>query len=88
LYVQVVEDPVTGASKGHGFVHFETQEAADAAIERVNGMLLAGKKVWPCSRQACILVLLHGAATNLDLVRGLCWRDLCAIWQLSKCLTI
>lgn len=46
LSCKVNEDPVTGVSKGHGFVHFETQEAADAAIERVNGMLLAGKKVW------------------------------------------
>ena len=34
-----------GQSKGFGFVHFETQEAADEAIERGNGMLLAKKKV-------------------------------------------
>jgi polyadenylate-binding protein len=27
-------------------VHFETQESADQAIEKVNGMLLAGKKVY------------------------------------------
>jgi len=32
-------------SKGCGFVHFETQDAADEAINKVNGMLLAGKKV-------------------------------------------
>ncbi|CAF1451627.1 unnamed protein product [Rotaria magnacalcarata] len=35
-----------GQSKGFGFVHFETQEAADSAIIKVNGMLLADKKVF------------------------------------------
>jgi len=31
-------------SRGYGFVHYETQEAADTAIEKVNGKLLNGKK--------------------------------------------
>lgn len=33
-------------SKGYGFVHFETEESARASIEKVNGMLLNGKKVF------------------------------------------
>jgi len=35
-----------GASKGYGFVHYETQEAATMAVTRVNGMLMNGKKVF------------------------------------------
>lgn len=33
-------------SKGYGFVHFETEEAARQSIEKVNGMLLNDKKVY------------------------------------------
>ena len=33
-------------SKGYAFVHFETQEAADKAIEKMNGMLLNDRKVF------------------------------------------
>ncbi|KAJ7389282.1 Polyadenylate-binding protein 4 [Desmophyllum pertusum] len=35
-----------GNSKGYGFVHFDTEEAAENAIAKVNGMLLNDKKVY------------------------------------------
>ncbi|KAF9918085.1 Protein phosphatase PP2A regulatory subunit B [Lobosporangium transversale] len=35
-----------GQSKGYGFVHYETYEAAENAIKHVNGMLLNDKKVF------------------------------------------
>jgi polyadenylate-binding protein len=45
LSCKIVTDE-NGESKGYGFVHFETGEAARKAIEKVNGMLLNGKKVF------------------------------------------
>jgi len=44
LSCKIVSDE--NGSRGYGFVHFETQEAADNAIAKVNGMLLNGKKVF------------------------------------------
>ncbi|KAF7731463.1 Protein phosphatase PP2A regulatory subunit B [Apophysomyces ossiformis] len=35
-----------GRSRGYGFVHYETEEAADKAIQGVNGMLLNNRKVY------------------------------------------
>ena len=34
-----------GTPKGYGFVHFDTEEAAEDAIAKVNGMLLNDRKV-------------------------------------------
>ena len=45
LSCKVAQDEM-GNSKGYGFVHYETAEAANQAIKSVNGMLLNEKKVF------------------------------------------
>jgi len=45
LSCKVVTDSKAN-SKGYGFVHYETQEAADQAINKVHGMLLSNKIVF------------------------------------------
>jgi polyadenylate-binding protein len=46
LSCKVVDEGTEGTSKGYGFVHFESDESATRAIEKVNGMMLADKKVF------------------------------------------
>lgn len=51
-----------GRSRGFGFVHYETAEAADTAIKAVNGMLLNDKKVYVghyISKRVCHALTLH-----------------------------
>ncbi|XP_060857795.1 polyadenylate-binding protein 4-like [Metopolophium dirhodum] len=45
LSCKVVDDE-TGQSKGYGFVHFETEQSATQSIEKVNSILLNGKKIF------------------------------------------
>ncbi len=42
---KVVTDKATGLSQGYGYVHYETAEAANSAIEKLDGMLIDGKEV-------------------------------------------
>lgn len=45
LSCKVVTDRETQKSKGYGYVHYETAEAAHAAIEKLDGMLIDGQEV-------------------------------------------
>ena len=45
LSCKVVTDKATGLSKGYGYVHYETDEAAASAIEKLDGMLIDGREV-------------------------------------------
>lgn len=46
LSCKVAIDHTTGGSKGYGYVHYETAEAASEAIAKINGMLIAGQEVF------------------------------------------
>jgi len=50
LSCKVATDP-TGNSYGYGFVHYETEEAAKQAIEKVDGMMIGERTVQVCHFQ-------------------------------------
>lgn len=45
LSCKVVCDRESGESKGYGYVHYETAEGANAAIDKLDGMLIDGQEV-------------------------------------------
>ena len=45
LSCKVVSDRENVGSKGYGYVHYETAEAANAAIDKLDGMLIDGQEV-------------------------------------------
>jgi len=45
LSCKVVSDRENAGSKGYGYVHYETAEAANAAIDKLDGMLIDGQEV-------------------------------------------
>jgi len=42
---KIMRDPETGASKGYGFINYDTFEASDAAITSMNGQYLCGRPI-------------------------------------------
>ncbi|MCP4653546.1 MAG: RNA-binding protein [Candidatus Omnitrophica bacterium] len=43
--IRIISDKYTGRSKGFGFVEFETEEQAQAAIDALNEQEFAGRKL-------------------------------------------
>jgi polyadenylate-binding protein len=46
LSCKIAMDPISGQSRGFGYVHFETEDSATKAIEDTNGHMIGGKPVY------------------------------------------
>ncbi|XP_060974282.1 polyadenylate-binding protein 2-like [Cannabis sativa] len=70
LSCKIATDDVSGQSKGYGFVQFDSKEAAQSAIEKLNGMLLNDKQVFvgPFIRKENRKL---GAEQNVDKNKGM-----------------
>jgi|EP00669_Euglena_mutabilis_P007222 polyadenylate-binding protein len=84
LSCKVSTDP-NGESRGYGFVHFESEESAKAAIEKVNGMLLKSMQVFvgPFVRRALRIQEHAGSYTNVyikELKKGITEDELKAFF--------
>lgn len=66
-----VELDENGVSKGYGYIQFQTQEAADLAIQKVNGKLIANKPVY----NIFSIILLFQPTSDLNhfLKNQICW---------------
>jgi splicing factor 3B subunit 4 len=49
---KIMRDPETGASRGFGFVSYDSFEASDKAIEAMNGQFLCNRCARALSSQA------------------------------------
>ena len=49
---KIMRDPETGASRGFGFVSYEGFEAADNAIEAMNGQFLCNRYALPSDQSS------------------------------------
>ncbi len=43
--VRVIQDPVTGRSRGYGFVELEAADSADRAVDSLNGHEFNGRRL-------------------------------------------
>lgn len=56
-----------GKSKGYGFVQFESEESANAAIEKLNGTMVGDKQMYVHFHICCNHLAFHFAIMmNLD----------------------
>ena len=61
-------DHNTGRSKGYGFVSFKTSKDADAAIKKMNGEALGGRRIrcgWAQHKQVNLALLWSSVAPPL-----------------------